>query len=209
MYKELGSNFINVDFNLPLQMKIEPLMILLIVISMSLKTTDGVTLPVNLHYSCQSKQVPLRRGDSFWLKNELHFGMPRNSILPSVISPELDTVCSLPISAGPRHCLSLTSFEQELYVMRVFFALYEEKFQIKETSFDVTIDGTVVVCLQAGWSKHDDRAFVESYVPLHLHHEISMCVDCVHNTNLGDPSILALEMLQVKEKAYVVSQQLR
>lgn len=92
---------------------------------MNLKTTDGDTWHINLHYRYKSQLVPHRRGNSLWY-HDFHLScMSCKSILQSMFTLELGTICLFPLLASPTYCLSVTSLKHELYVLRVYFKLYK------------------------------------------------------------------------------------
>ncbi|MCD7468639.1 Receptor-like protein 4 [Datura stramonium] len=126
-------------------------------------------------------------------------GIPKNATPPSFISPPLNTLRYFPLSEGPENCYNINKVPHGHYSVRIYFGLVAEPSFDDEPLFDVSVEGTLVYSLPSGWSTHDDeRAFVETLVFL----ENGTASLCFHSTGHGDPAILAIEILQVDDKAY-------
>lgn len=97
---------------------------------MNPKTTDGDIWPINLHYRCKSQLVLHRRGNSLWYHDFHLSGVSCKSILQSMFTLELGTICSFPLLASSIYCLPVTSPKHELYVLRVYFSNYINNFFI-------------------------------------------------------------------------------
>lgn len=68
-----------------------------------------------------------------------------------------------------------------------------------EPLFDVSVEGTLIYSLPSGWSNQDDEhAFVEGLIFL----KDGTASLCFHSTGHGDPAILAVEILQIDNRAY-------
>lgn len=65
--------------------------------------------------------------------------------------------------------------------------------------FDISIEGTLIYSLPSGWSNHDDeRSYLEALIFL----KDGTASLCFHSTGHGDPAILAIEILQIDNRAY-------
>jgi hypothetical protein len=84
------------------------------------------------------------------------------------------------------------------YFVKVFFGLVAQTDFVNEPLFDVFVESTQIHFLQAGWSDEDDQAFAEALVFL-PNHTASICL---HSTDLGDPTILSIDIPQVDDKTY-------
>lgn len=83
--------------------------------------------------------------------------------------------------------------------MRIYFGLVKEPSFDNEPLFDVSIEGTLIYSLPSGWSNHDDeRSFLEALIFL----KDGTASLCFHSTGHGDPAILAIEILQIDNRAY-------
>ncbi|XP_009598531.1 receptor-like protein 4 [Nicotiana tomentosiformis] len=126
-------------------------------------------------------------------------GIAKNATRPSFITPPLNTLRYFPLSEGPENCYNINNVPHGRYSVRIYFGLVAEPSFDNEPLFDVSVEGTLVYSLPSGWSNHDDeRAFVETLVFL----ENGTASFCFHSTGHGDPAILAIEILQVDDKAY-------
>jgi hypothetical protein len=114
------------------------------------------------------------------------------------ITPPLKTVRYFPLSGGPENCYNIKNVPKGHYSVRVFFGLVSQPNFDNEPLFDVSVEGTQICSLQSGWSRQDDQTFAEALVFL-LDHTASICF---HSTGHGDPTILAIEILQVDDMAY-------
>ncbi|CAN4091978.1 unnamed protein product [Withania somnifera] len=126
-------------------------------------------------------------------------GIRKNATRPSFITPPLEMLRYFPRSEGPENCYNINKVPHGHYSVRIYFGLVREPSFDNEPLFDVSVEGTLVYSLPPGWSNHDDeRAFVETLVFL----ENGTASLCFHSTGHGDPAILAIEILQIDEKAY-------
>ncbi|XP_059284481.1 receptor-like protein 4 isoform X2 [Lycium ferocissimum] len=128
-------------------------------------------------------------------------GITKKATRPSFITPPLSTLRYFPRSQGPENCYNINKVPRGRYSVRIYFGLVAEHSLDDEPLFDVSVDRTLVYSLPSGWSNHDDGAFVETLVFL----ENGTASLCFHSTGHGDPSILAIEILQVDDKAYFFS----
>ncbi|KAM5588169.1 receptor-like protein 4 [Rosa sericea] len=130
-------------------------------------------------------------------------GIPSNASLPGYVSPHLDTLRYFPLSEGPENCYHINRVPQGHYSVRIFFGSVKSKSDDLEPLFDISVEGTLITSLKSGWSNQDDQVFAEAQVFL-TDGSVSICF---HSTGHGDPAILALEILQIDDQAYRVSQQ--
>lgn len=157
--------------------------------------------PYALRISCGARDdVHIPPKNTKWHKDIAYTGgINTNATLPSSISPALTTLRYFPLSEGPENCYSISKVPKGHYFVRVFFGLVKEPSFDSEPLFDVSIEGTLIYSLPSGWSNHDDeQTFVEAllYLP---DYSASLCF---HSTGHGDPAVLAIEILQVDNKAY-------
>ncbi|PHT82816.1 hypothetical protein T459_11259 [Capsicum annuum] len=126
-------------------------------------------------------------------------GIRKNANTTSFITPRLNTLRYFPLSEGPENCYNINKVPHGRYSVRIYFGLVAEPSFDDEPLFDVSIEGTLVYSLPPGWSNHDDEhAFVQTLVFL----DNGTASLCFHSTGHGDPAILAIEILQVDDKAY-------
>ncbi|KZV28176.1 putative LRR receptor-like serine/threonine-protein kinase-like [Dorcoceras hygrometricum] len=126
-------------------------------------------------------------------------GIPGNATRPSFISPSLNTLRYFPLSEGPENCYNINRVPRGHYLVRIYFGLVAEPSFDNEPLFDVSIEGTLVYSLQSGWSTQDnERVFVEALIFL----KDGTASLCFHSTGHGDPAILAIEILQIGNRAY-------
>lgn len=157
--------------------------------------------PYALRISCGARDdIHIPPKNTKWHKDIAYTGgINTNATLPSSISPALTTLRYFPLSEGPENCYSIDKVPNGHYFVRVFLGLVKEPSFDDEPLFDVSIEGSLIYSLQSGWSNHDDeRTFVEALLFL-TDHSASLCF---HSTGHGDPAVLAIEILQVDDKAY-------
>ncbi|CAI9755166.1 unnamed protein product [Fraxinus pennsylvanica] len=157
--------------------------------------------PYALRISCGARNdVHSPPSNALWYKDYAYTGgIPGNATLPSFISPKLKTLRSFPLSEGPENCYNINRVPHGHYSVRIFFGLVAEPSFDNEPLFDVSVEGTLIYSMPSGWSNHDDeRAFVEAFIFL----KDGTASLCFHSTGHGDPAILAIEILQVDNKAY-------
>ncbi|KAK4340592.1 hypothetical protein RND71_039093 [Anisodus tanguticus] len=129
-------------------------------------------------------------------------GITKKAAWTSFITPPLGTLRYFPLSEGPENCYNINKVPRGHYSVRIYFGLVAEPSFDNEPLFDVSVEGTLVYSLPSGWSNHDnERAFVETLIFL----ENGTASLCLHSTGHGDPAILAIEILQVDDKAYFFS----
>ena len=119
---------------------------------------------------------------------------------PSSLLPPLKTLRYFPLSDGPENCYYLNKIPLGHYLVRFFFALTAGPNAENEPIFDVSIEGTQVYSLKPDWSKKEDQSFFETLI--FATDSIVSC--CFHSTGHGDPSVLAIEILEVDERAYLL-----
>ncbi|XP_050371283.1 receptor-like protein 4 [Argentina anserina] len=129
-------------------------------------------------------------------------GIPTNASLPSYVSPHLDTLRYFPLSEGPENCYVIKNVPKGRYSVRIFFGSVVSKSDDLEPLFDISVEGTLITSLKSGWSNEDEQVFAEAQVLL-ADGSVSICF---HSTGHGDPAILAIEILQIDDKAYQFSQ---
>ncbi|KAL0305715.1 UNVERIFIED_CONTAM: Receptor-like protein 4 [Sesamum radiatum] len=157
--------------------------------------------PYALRISCGARDdVHSSPTNTFWNKDFAYTGgIPANATPPSFISPSLNTLRYFPLSEGPENCYGINRVPHGHYVVRIYFGLVAEPSFDNEPLFDVSIEGTLIYSLPSGWSNHDDeRAFVEALIFL----KDGTASLCFHSTGHGDPAILAIEILQIDNRAY-------
>ncbi|XP_073301430.1 receptor-like protein 4 [Primulina huaijiensis] len=138
--------------------------------------------------------------NTLWYKDFAYTGgIPANATRPSFISPSLSTIRYFPLSEGPENCYNINRVPRGHYLVRIYFGLVAEPSFDNEPLFDVSIEGTLVYSLQSGWSTQDnERVFVEALIFL----KDGTASLCFHSTGHGDPAILAIEILQIGNRAY-------
>ncbi|KAK4439969.1 Receptor-like protein 4 [Sesamum alatum] len=157
--------------------------------------------PYALRISCGARDdVHSSPTNTLWYKDFAYTGgIPANATRPSFISPSLNTLRYFPLSEGPENCYGINRVPHGHYVARIYFGLVAEPSFDNEPLFDVSIEGTLIYSLPSGWSNHDDeRAFVEVLIFL----KDGTASLCFHSTGHGDPAILAIEILQIDNRAY-------
>lgn len=157
--------------------------------------------PYALRISCGARDdVHTSPTNTMWNKDFAYTGgIPANATLPSFISPPLKTLRYFPLSEGPENCYNIKNVPHGHYLVRIFFGLVAEPSFDNEPLFEVSVEGTLIYSLPSGWSNHDDeRAFVEGLIFL----KDGTASLCFHSTGHGDPAILAIEILQIDNRAY-------
>ncbi|CAI9087411.1 OLC1v1021469C1 [Oldenlandia corymbosa var. corymbosa] len=157
--------------------------------------------PYVMRISCGARNdVRTSPTNTTWYKDFAYTGgIPTNGTRPSYLTPNLSTLRYFPLSDGPENCYNINRVPKGHYAVRIFFGLVSEPNFNNEPLFDVSIEGTLVYSLPTGWSNHDDeQAFVEAIVYL----EDGTASLCFHSTGHGDPAIMAIEILQVDDRAY-------
>lgn len=160
------------------------------------------TGPYVMRISCGARQnVHSKPTGTLWFKDFAYTGgVPSNATLPSYISPNLSTLRYFPLSEGPNNCYNIRRVPKGHYSVRIFFGLVKLTDMDHEPLFDISVEGTQVASLKAGWSSNDEQAFAEALIFL-TDGTVSICF---HSTGHGDPAILAIEVLQIDDKAYSV-----
>lgn len=134
-----------------------------------------------------------------WFKDFAYTGgIPANATRPSYISPPLNTLRYFPLSTGPENCYIIKRVPKGHYSVRIFFGFVNQPNFDNEPLFDVSVEGTQICSLKSGWSNRDEQTFAEALVFL-TDGSASLCF---HSTGHGDPAILAIEILQIDERAY-------
>lgn len=159
-----------------------------------------LTAPYALRISCGARDdVHTSPTNTFWNKDFAYTGgIPANATLPSFISPPLKTLRYFPLSEGPENCYNIKNVPHSHYLVRIFFGLVKEPSFDNEPLFEVSVEGTLIYSLPSGWSNDDERAFVEGLIFL----KDGTASLCFHSTGHGDPAILAIEILQIDNRAY-------
>ncbi|KAM1004839.1 hypothetical protein ACFX13_005030 [Malus domestica] len=161
--------------------------------------------PFAMRISCGAREnVITKPSNTTWFKDfDYSGGIPFNATHPSFITPPLDTLRYFPLSSGPENCYMINRVPHGHYVIRIFFGSIALPNYETEPLFDISVEGTQITSLKSGWSTHDDQVFSEALVYLR---DGSVSI-CFHSTGHGDPAILAIEILQIDERAYQFSQQ--
>ncbi|KAH6773682.1 receptor like protein 4 [Perilla frutescens var. hirtella] len=157
--------------------------------------------PYALRISCGAREdIHTSPTNTLWYKDFAYTGgIPANATTPSFISPPLKTLRYFPLSEGPENCYNIKKVPHGHYLVRIFFGLSNESSFDNEPLFDVSVEGTLIYSLPSGWSNHDDEhAFVEGLIFL----KDGTASLCFHSTGHGDPAILAIEILQIDNRAY-------
>ncbi|KAH9603187.1 hypothetical protein KSS87_019641 [Heliosperma pusillum] len=156
--------------------------------------------PYALRLSCGARtNVHTAPTNTLWYKDYAYTGgVPANATRPSYITPPLSTLRFFPLSEGSENCYNINRVPPGHYLVRLFFGLVEDPNFDSEPVFDVSIQGTLVDSLSSGWSGQDDRVFTEALVFL----TDGTASLCFHSTGHGDPAVIAIEILQVDDKAY-------
>lgn len=158
-----------------------------------------------MRISCGArKNVHTPPTNTLWYKDFAYTGgIPTNATHPSFVSPPLKTLRYFPLSSGPENCYNINRVPKAHYSVRIFLGLVGQPNFDNEPLFDISVEGTQISSLKSGWSTVDDQVFVEALVFL-MNGTASLCF---HSTGHGDPAILALEILQVDDKAYYYGEQ--
>lgn len=157
--------------------------------------------PYVLRISCGARtDVHSPPSNTLWYKDFAYTGgIPANATRPSFISPSLSTLRYFPLSEGPENCYNINRVPRGHYLVRIYFGLVDERSFDNEPLFEVSVEGTLIYSLPSGWSNHDDeQAFLESLIFL----KDGTASLCFHSTGHGDPAILAIEILQIDNRAY-------
>ncbi|GAV78939.1 LRR_1 domain-containing protein/LRR_4 domain-containing protein/Malectin_like domain-containing protein [Cephalotus follicularis] len=156
--------------------------------------------PFAMRISCGAREnVHTPPTNTLWFKDFAYTGgVPFNATLPSYISPPLKTLRYFPLSSGPENCYNINRVRKGHYNVRIFFGLVLLNGFNTEPLFDISIEGTQIYSLKAGWNGHDDQTFTEALVFL----SDGTASICFHSTGHGEPAILAIEILQVDDNAY-------
>lgn len=178
---------------------------LLLLLSSVFSSASAKPAPFAMRISCGARQnVHTKPTNTLWFKDFAYTGgIPFNATRPSYISPPLQSLRYFPLSEGPENCYIINRVPRGHYSVRIFFGLLAQQNYDSEPLFDISVEGTQVTSLKSGWSSHDDETFAEALVFL----KDSSVSICFHSTGHGDPAILSLEILQVDDKAYQLSQQ--
>ncbi|KAK9714617.1 hypothetical protein RND81_06G107400 [Saponaria officinalis] len=161
--------------------------------------------PYALRLSCGARaNVRTAPTNTLWYKDYAYTGgVPANATRPSYITPPLSTLRFFPLSEGSENCYNIDRVPHGHYLVRIFFGLVQDPDFDSEPLFDVSVEGTLVDSLSAGWSTEDDRVFSEALVFLNKG-TVSICF---HSTGHGDPAVISIEILQVNDKAYFFGSQ--
>lgn len=154
-----------------------------------------------MRISCGSRRdVRSPPTNTLWYKDFAYTGgIPANATRTSFITPPLSTLRYFPLSEGPENCYNINRVPSGHYLVRIFYGLVDDPNFDNEPLFDVSVEGTLVDSLSAGWSNHDDeRSFTETIVFL-TDGTVSLCF---HSTGHGNPAILSIEIQQVNDNAY-------
>ncbi|KAL3643455.1 Receptor-like protein 4 [Castilleja foliolosa] len=162
--------------------------------------------PYAMRISCGARSdVRSPPTNTLWYKDFAYTGgIPANATLTSFISPKLPTLRYFPSSSGPENCYNINRVPHGHYLVRIYFASREaDPTSDSEPLFDVSIEGTLVYSLPSGWTTQDnERAFVEALIFL----KDDTATLCFHSTGHGEPAILAIEILQIDNRAYYFGQ---
>ncbi|KAL7089010.1 hypothetical protein ACP275_13G162300 [Erythranthe tilingii] len=157
--------------------------------------------PYVLRISCGARDdVHSPPSNTLWYKDSYYTGgIPYSATRPSFISPSLATLRYFPLSEGPENCYNINRVPHGHYLVRIYFGLVNESNFDNEPLFDVSVEGTLIYSLPSGWSNHDnEQVFAEALIVL----KDGTASICFHSTGHGDPAILAIEILQIDNKAY-------
>ncbi|VFQ81641.1 unnamed protein product [Cuscuta campestris] len=171
-----------------------------IALCLAVELSSGVG-PYVMRISCGARtNVHSKPTNTLWYKDFAYTGgIPINGTRSSFISPPLETVRYFPSSAGPENCYDIKRVPRGHYSVRIYFGLLIDPILDSEPLFDVSVEGTLIYSMPSGWTNNDDeRAFVEALMFL----EDGTASLCFHSTGHGDPTILAIEILQVDDRAY-------
>ncbi|KAJ1684904.1 hypothetical protein LUZ63_016294 [Rhynchospora breviuscula] len=160
--------------------------------------------PFTLRISCGSRE-DVHTLNAFWYRD---FGYTNgrfaNATLPSLVSPQLQTLRFFPISDGPENCYHIDNIPAGRYQIRVFLALIDDPYLASAPLFDLSVEGTLFASIKPGWTGLDEQSFVEAIVDV----TDSSATICFHRTGHGDPSILSIEVLQIDYNAYYLGKSL-
>ncbi|XP_078436814.1 receptor like protein 4 [Wolffia australiana] len=158
------------------------------------------TEPFALRLSCGARyDLRAPPGRTLWFKDFAYTGgRVGNVTYSSPIFPPLKTLRYFPLSDGLENCYHLNYIPLRHYSVRFFFALADEANSGNEPIFDVSVEGTQVYSLKPGWSSVPDQSFVEARM-FATDNTVSCCF---HGTGHGDPSVMAIEVLEVDKQAY-------
>ncbi|GER36436.1 leucine-rich repeat family protein [Striga asiatica] len=157
--------------------------------------------PYALRISCGARaDIRTLPTNTLWYKDFAYTGgIPANASRTSFISPDLPTLRYFPTSSGPNNCYNLNRVPHGHYLVRVFLGMSKDPSFENEPLFDVSLEGTLIYTVPPNWSNRDDeRAFVEALVFL----KEGTASICFHSTGHGSPSVLAIEILQIDNRAY-------
>ncbi|KAL6574017.1 Receptor-like protein 4 [Orobanche hederae] len=157
--------------------------------------------PYAMRISCGARtDVRTFPTNTLWYKDFAYTGgVPANATRPSHISPALDTLRYFPLSDGPENCYNINWVPHGHYLVRIYFGLLKDPSFDSEPLFDISIEGTLIYSMPSGWSTHDDeQAFLEALIFL----KDGTASLCFHSTGHGNPAILAIEILQIDNRAY-------
>ncbi|XP_051128774.1 receptor-like protein 4 [Andrographis paniculata] len=157
--------------------------------------------PYAMRISCGARtDVSSAPSNTRWHKDFAYTGgIPANANFTSFISPKLSTLRYFPFNEGPENCYNINRVPHGHYLVRIYFGLLAEPSFDNEPLFDVSVEGTLIYSLPSGWSNHDDeQAYVEALIFL----KDGTASLCFHSTGHGDPAILAIEILQIDNRAY-------
>ncbi|KAK4754443.1 hypothetical protein SAY87_002547 [Trapa incisa] len=165
-----------------------------------LSTSSARPKPYAMRISCGARQnVHTAPTNTLWHKDFAYTGgIPFNVTRPSYITPPLETLRYFPLSEGPNNCYNINRVPKGHYSVRIFFGLVAQPTIDNEPLFDISIEGSQINSLKAGWTKHDEQAFAEAMLFL----TDGTASICFHSTGHGDPAIISLEILQVDENSY-------
>ncbi|GER25446.1 leucine-rich repeat family protein [Striga asiatica] len=162
--------------------------------------------PYALRISCGSRtDIRTPPTNTLWYKDFAYTGgIPANASRPSFITPILPTLRYFPTSDGPENCYNINRVPLGHYLVRIYLGLLQDSSSIggNEPLFDISIEGTLISSLPSGWSNRDEQSFVEALVFLK---EGTVSI-CFHSTGHGTPSVLAIEILQIDNRAYFFGQ---
>ncbi|KAI4342991.1 hypothetical protein MLD38_027547 [Melastoma candidum] len=172
----------------------------LLVLLSGFSVCSADSAPYGMRISCGAREdIHTPPTNTLWYKDFAYTGgTPANASRPSFISPLLHTLRYFPVSDGPENCYTIGGVPVGHYSVRIFFGLVNQTNFDDEPLFDISVQGTQISSLQPGWTNKDDQSFAEAIVFL-SNGTVSICF---HSTGHGDPSILAIEVLQIDDRAY-------
>lgn len=105
--------------------------------------------------------------------------------------------------AGRKHCAEVgTQLGTKVSLCRFYFTYGDKDNSNREPQFDVSLEGTVVYQLAAGWSKLSDWTWDVRYSDSLVYVGDGAATACFHNSGHGNPSVSTFELLQVKNDSY-------